>query len=116
MKTIRWSLFVTLVALAPACAKSTGPDAQSTSAHPLVTKPDAERARAHLIKHVTYPATRAELLAACAQTKEFNDAEKQWFAENLPEGSYASAEAAIKALKLDAGCAENDLPSTGSCS
>jgi hypothetical protein len=116
MKTIRWSLLVTLLALAPACAKNTGPDAQSTSAHPVAVQPDAERARAHLIKHVSYPATRAEVLAACAQTKEFNDAEKRWFAENLPEGSYASAQAAMKALKLDVGCAEKDVPPASTCS
>jgi hypothetical protein len=32
MKKIRWSLFVTLLALLPACAKNTGPEAQSSAA------------------------------------------------------------------------------------
>ena len=116
MKTIRWSLLVALLAFAPACAKNTGPEAQPTSAHPSAARPDAERARQHLLTHVTYPATRAEVLAACAQTQEFSAAEKQWFADNLPEGRYASAEAAILALKLDPGCAEKSAPPANTCS
>ena len=49
---------------------------------------------------MTYPASRADVLAACASTPEFSDAEKQWASENLPEGTYESAEQAIAALGI----------------
>jgi len=61
--------------------------------------PDAARLKQHLVEHVKYPATRAEILAACAQTTEFSKAEKAWFAAALPEGSYASADDVLKAIK-----------------
>jgi hypothetical protein len=62
-------------------------------------KPDMKKVAAHLREHVKYPATRAEILAACADTPEFTDAEKAWAAAHLPEGTYASADDVLKALK-----------------
>jgi hypothetical protein len=49
---------------------------------------------------VTYPATREQILLACAQTSEFAATEKQWLADNLPAGTYANAEVIIRTLKL----------------
>jgi hypothetical protein len=63
-------------------------------------KPDPAKAKAHLADHVKYPAKRADVLAACADTPEFTSAEKQWFANNLPEGDYQSANDVVRALKL----------------
>jgi AhpD family alkylhydroperoxidase len=54
-------------------------------------QPDSGRVQSHLEKHVRYPASRAEVLAACAATSEFSNAEKKWFTERLPEGNYRSA-------------------------
>jgi hypothetical protein len=109
LKTNRW-LLVVCVAVAPVwalgCASNTTSTAPTGAAHPVVVKPDAAKARAHLDEHVTYPATRSQVLEACASTKEFSDAEKQWFSDNLPEGQYASAREVVSALKLDAGCSE----------
>jgi hypothetical protein len=70
------------------------------SSAPCGTKPDVAKARAHLAQHVNYPATRAQILAACAQTPEFSAAEKQWLADNLPEGHYTSPDDVGRALKL----------------
>lgn len=64
------------------------------------TKPDTAKARAHLADHVKYPAKRADILAACADTPEFTTREKQWISENLPEGEYKSADDAVRALRL----------------
>ena len=88
----------------PCCAKNTASTPPGGAAHPVAVKPDVARARAHLQEHVTYPATRSQVLEACASTKEFSDAEKQWFSDNLPEGQYASARDVVSALKLDADC------------
>jgi hypothetical protein len=52
----------------------------------------------HLKNHQQYPATRAELLAACESLKDFSDAEKKWFADQLPEGTYGSADEVMKAV------------------
>lgn len=64
------------------------------------TQPDRQKTLAHFKEHVTYPATRGQIVAACAQTKEFAESEKQWIADNLPEGSYANADAVARALKI----------------
>ena len=113
MKTNRWSLLLGLsLAFLPCCAKNTAPSPAPIAAHTGAVKPDPARARAHLTQHVTYPATRSQVLEACASTKEFSDAEKQWFSDNLPEGQYASAHDVVSALKLDAGCAE---PAAATC-
>ena len=107
MNTNRWSLLVCVsLAFAPCCAKNTASTPPTGAAQPNATKPDVAKARAHLEQHVTYPATRSQVLEACASTKEFTDTEKQWFSVNLPEGQYASSREVLSALKLDANCNE----------
>ncbi len=106
MKTMFKALIVIGLGL-PACAGSPAPEPASsaTAETPSTSQdeaqaPDQAKARAHLEQHVEYPADRAKILAACAQTPEFTDAEKRWFEKNLPEGNYQSAADAIAALKL----------------
>jgi hypothetical protein len=70
--------------------------AGTTAAKPK--KPDMQRVAQHLKEHVKYPATRQQILDACAQTKEFSAAEKAWTGAHLPDGTYASAEDVLKAL------------------
>ena len=70
-------------------------------------RPESGRVQAHLAKHVQYPASRAEVLAACAATSEFSGAEKTWFAERLPEGTYHSADEVI--VKIDAESAFKEM-------
>ncbi len=106
MKTMFKAMIVIGLGL-PACAGSPPPEptSGSTSEAPSASQdtaqqPDLAKARAHLEQHVEYPADRAKILAACAQTPEFTEAEKRWFEKNLPEGNYQSAADAIAALKL----------------
>jgi hypothetical protein len=67
----------------------------------MAVQPDLTKLKAHANDHIKYPATRAEILAACAQTPEFSAGEKKWIGENLPEGTYNSSDDVIKALKLE---------------
>ena len=62
------------------------------------TKPDLNKVAAHLRAHVTYPATRTQILAACAQTPEFTAGEKAWFAARLPDGTYKTADQVLASL------------------
>jgi hypothetical protein len=62
------------------------------------TKPDLNKVSTHLKAHVSYPATRAQLLAACAQMSEFTAGEKAWFAARLPNGTYKSASEVLAAI------------------
>ena len=87
------ALFATLLFLHPA--------------HAADARPDAGRVQTHLASHVKYPATRAEVLAACADTPEFNAAEKKWFADRLPEGTYASAAQVV--TRIDAASAFKEM-------
>lgn len=108
IKVTTLGTFAILSSLVTGCGSSPPPEAASapsasapasdTSASAM--KPDMAAAKKHLADHVKYPATRAEVLAACADTPEFTDAEKKWFSDNLPEGSYESADQVTSALKL----------------
>jgi hypothetical protein len=82
----------------PLAACLTSSQACAAEAATAETKPDMTRVTAHLKAHVTYPATRAQVLAACAQTPEFTAGEKAWFASRLPEGTYKNANEVLKAV------------------
>jgi hypothetical protein len=95
------ALSIGLAALA-ACGGATQPPPANPSAASdgPVVKPESGAARSHLEKHVTYPATRSAILAACANTTEFTAEEKRWFDQKLPDREYKSAAEAIAALGL----------------
>jgi len=40
------------------------------------------------------------LVAECDNLSDFSEEDKKWFSETLPEGSYESADAVMKALSL----------------
>ena len=89
-----------LVAFDSGCGGTT-PTTSTEATAPASVQPNLAQMRAHIEAHVQkYPATRAEILATCADTPEFSAAEKQWFEDNLPEGTYASAEEVLSALKV----------------
>ncbi len=107
MSKAKFTLMLAVLSLgASACSSSPPPEAASAASAPEApaaeasTKPDMAAAKKHLADHVKYPATRAEILAACADTPEFNAGEKRWFSDNLPEGNYGSADEVAAALKL----------------
>ena len=54
----------------------------------------------HLRDHQTYPATKADLVAACSNLSDFSEEDKKEFETTLPEGSYNSAEEVMTALGL----------------
>ena len=91
------SLVVALSLSFVPCAAQTVCAAEAAS--PALVKPDMKQVQTHLKEHQTYPATRAELLAACNGLTEFNAGEKAWFAAHLPEGTYKSSAEVIKALR-----------------
>ena len=54
----------------------------------------------HLKSHQKYPASKADLLAECDGLTDFSAEDKQWFTDNLAEGTYNSADEVIKALGM----------------
>lgn len=54
----------------------------------------------HLQGHITYPATKAQLVAACNNMSDVNPQDKTDFAAKLPEGTYNSADDVMKALGM----------------
>ena len=77
----------------PAAARAETAATQNTA-----VKPDMKKLTQHLEEHQTYPATRAQLLAACNDLVDFSGGEKRWYAEHLPEGTYKSAAEVLKAV------------------
>lgn len=52
----------------------------------------------HLREHQEYPATKADLTAACNNLSDFSAEDKGEFQNSLPEGTYNSADEVIAAL------------------
>lgn len=59
---------------------------------------DAQNAMKHLREHQEFPATKADLVAACNNLSDFSEADKKEFMDGLPEGTYNSADEVITAL------------------
>ena len=95
-------LIIPIVCLAFAgCAASPAPPAPTANTAPsTATKPEVAMTKKHFKEHVQYPATRAAVLAACADTPEFSASEKKWISDNLPDRTFASADDIASALHL----------------
>lgn len=61
---------------------------------------DQANAIMHLRQHNTYPANKAQLVAACNSLSDFSEEDKKAFEQKLPEGNYNSADEVIQALGL----------------
>ena len=59
---------------------------------------NTQGAMEHLRSHQNYPASKADLVAACNNLSDFSEEDKQEFENSLPEGTYNSAEEVSKAL------------------
>lgn len=59
---------------------------------------DWNNTKMHLREHQKYPATKAELVAACNNLSDFSEEDKVEFSNKLPEGTYNSADEVITAL------------------
>ena len=47
-----------------------------------------------------FPATREQLVQACDGVSEVPTEERDWFMENLPDGTYNSAQEVLQALGI----------------
>ena len=54
----------------------------------------------HLKEHQDYPATKADLVAACNNLSDFSAADKTWFSDHLPTGTYKSPGDVLTALAM----------------
>ena len=52
----------------------------------------------HIKKHMSYPATKKAIVAACGNMSDVSPKEKKWFADALPEKTYKSADEVLKAV------------------
>ncbi|MDA4118586.1 MAG: hypothetical protein OK455_09610 [Thaumarchaeota archaeon] len=52
----------------------------------------------HLKNHVTYPASRSQVVAACNEMSDVPGDDKDWVAKNLPEGNYRTPADVVTAL------------------
>jgi hypothetical protein len=91
------ALLAAFAGIAPAFISSAR--AATPAAETAAVKPDMKKLAQHLNEHPhKYPATRAELLAACDGLTDFSAGEKRWYADHLPEGTYKSAADVLKAI------------------
>jgi len=59
---------------------------------------NVQGAKEHLRSHQNYPASKADLVAACNNLSDFSEEDKREFENSLPEGTYNSADEVVKAL------------------
>ncbi len=52
----------------------------------------------HLKSHVSYPATRQQVVEACNNNAHADRDDADWMARSLPEGTYRSANDVLSAL------------------
>jgi hypothetical protein len=52
----------------------------------------------HLKNHVKYPASRAQVVAACNNMSDMHATNASWLENNLPEGNYNSPHEVLGAL------------------
>ena len=52
----------------------------------------------HLKNHVSYPANREQVVAACNNMSHFDAENKEWVTKNLPEGNYQGPTEVLNAL------------------
>jgi len=52
----------------------------------------------HLKNHVTYPASRSQVVAACNDMSDVPTEDKDWVTKNLPEGNYRTPAEVVTAL------------------
>ena len=98
------NLILTLSLTLGACAAQSGAQ-QAEPESPGVevaasSMPDRDKFAAHARDHIEYPASREVVLKACADTDEFTEAEKQWVADQLAEGTYNDADQLLGALGI----------------
>ncbi|MBI2074817.1 MAG: hypothetical protein HYT83_03220 [Candidatus Levybacteria bacterium] len=56
--------------------------------------------KSHLENDITYPASKADIIAACDGMSDVSKNEKKWLEDNLPDKTYANAEEAKKAINM----------------
>jgi|GEM_PF-2998555 len=95
MRSIIKTLTLTL-ALTVAVPASVG--VSIVHAKEATVKIDRQKASEHFLKHQTYPATKAQLMAACKNLMDFSDSEKSWFADHLADRTYSSADEVMATL------------------
>jgi hypothetical protein len=54
----------------------------------------------HVKKHAPYPTTKKDLLAACNNAADLNDADRKYMMAKLPDGTYKTPEDVLKALNV----------------
>lgn len=54
----------------------------------------------HLKGHITYPATKVQLVEACNHMEDQKPEDKMEFETKLPDGTYNSADDVMKALGM----------------
>jgi hypothetical protein len=52
----------------------------------------------HLKNHVKYPASKAQVVAACNGMSDVPSADKEWISKSLPDQTYRGPEDVVSAL------------------
>lgn len=54
----------------------------------------------HVTEHITYPATKNDITMTCNRIEHASEDEKKYVEDNLPEGTYESADQVMDAMGM----------------
>ena len=81
-------------------ANASSDEATGSETGVVAIRPNTRKLETHIAEHLKLPATRQQVLEACAEIPEFSAAEQQWLSNRLPEGNYATTADVSRALGL----------------
>lgn len=61
---------------------------------------DMMEMKEHLESHITYPATKTDIMRACNDMSHVPNEHKKMFLENLPDETYQSSDAVMQAANM----------------
>jgi hypothetical protein len=66
----------------------------------MMDKTDMKELMSHLQSHIMYPASKRTIVENCNNMQHVPASTRSWFEENLPEGTYRSADEVVMKLGI----------------
>jgi hypothetical protein len=66
----------------------------------MMDKSEMKELMSHLQNHIMYPASKRTIVESCNKMEHVPSSTRMWVEENLPEGTYMSADEAVMKLGI----------------
>jgi|GEM_PF-1312649 len=73
---------------------------QNQNMNPKMDKKEMNEVMEHLDGHITYPATKQEIIKACENMSDVPADDKNWVMKNLPDKTYMNTDDVKNAMRM----------------